>query len=567
MMRKQNSRCVAVAHQHFLSSLQAVLPHPAKSNYNLIFGVLKRSCRPLETMDVEYLEFFASFVRRVIHPKLRARAKLITTDFDARDWIMKMNKPGTWKANLIDLMEDQGLWDPFAEICNILRDDRENLQEVVYSIFQKEEFYGKITAVRVIFSLTDRMRILFGDVCKKIGHELIECPHIFSGVPVDQWAEIIWKMFPDYSLVYASDYSAFEKFFSRFIKELVDYTPYSILAENSPVFTKKLAQLKADESERLFRCRAFSFEAVEEINRSGSLKTYDINTFGHLVVAHFFNFICTGKLPEQAPIMDQKSVADRGMEDKAMGLSGDDRVEMHARKEDVPSAEMLRKIGLEVEYLEGDKSFCKTEVAEEGGVVRKAAFDFWDVLLKLPWITGQYRKHSKIASLLKAKCISALYNNRSVPIINKICKLTIRQLRSYDHRVARRSMNAWDLEKFDCILSNGFEVYQEPRTADFERLSDLIQVPVDELRRIHDSLDVLSTLEVTHVGDLSPYLPAGYKLVHQIYCTDSDQSEFWTPPCPTRNIAQELKLLCVDLGCDRYKESNSLIIQAMQTSL
>lgn len=385
------------------------------------------------------------------------------------------------------------------------------------------------------------MRILFGHVCKHLGHELIEGPNIFSGVPVHEWPRLLWELFPKFCLSVASDYSAFEKFFTGFVKDLVSYTPYMILAQSSPVFLKKIEQLKQDEQQRLFRSRCFTFEALEEFNRSGSHQTYDINTFGHYCVALFFQFIMSGKLPSRSSLLGVMNATKRGLEDLAFVLSGDDRVEKFDSETHIPPAKYLAMIGLEVEYLKGDTSFCKTVSVETESGVNKGAFDFWEALLKLPWTKPNLRKHTKILAYTKAKCLSALYNFRSVPIINKICAQFLYKTRAIDHRIALATMCDWDRNKYDEIIAewgNGryHEQYIEPTVADVIALSERTGIPVDIINFIHARLHLKDDFSCDELVHLQPYIPRGFTLIYDTFVTDSVDKETWMPPVKTRDL-------------------------------
>ena len=519
----------------------------------------------------------------------------IDYQFDARRWIEGMSKPQAWKEGLLEMLDENQLWDYFTMV-NYPKSlpHRDKLEAELYGIFQKDESYTAVTATRIIYALTDYHRIAHGDICKIIGEQLTHNQNTFSGVPVKEWAKISREIFniPG-KKARATDFSGFEKWFNSFIKHCVDYAPFALVAACNPEASARLEHMKQGElKHQTYRHVAFDFKAISDSQRSGSHKTYSVNTFGHWLLSCFMHYITTGQYPTLAPQLGVKNVNDLHSMPAPSVISGDDSKTAQGIRVDETFYE---KVGLNVEYEPGefddDLQFCKTApvVRSDGKVANMPPL--WERLAALRWLPNRLSdaKTSKLIAMTRAKCLSYLYQYPSAPILSVICDKFLMATTNVDMRVARKHLDMWTQKKLDEALRFEKEAvdalkkkpqgtidaeaglhhpfYQNTDPLEFAAVSKAYGIPVDLQERFHQTFEVrgdFSTPACALLLDCAREQCPSFILNTTLYGSTHGESQNWIAPTPGCDRIQQLRIVLLLTEAD---EASFLRLRALEAEL
>jgi hypothetical protein len=534
------------------------LPTPVAHWLTAIFGVLQRSCRPSPIMNLAFMKRFSNFCADFLPIALREVKLEIDYEFDAERWINGMDKPQKWKEPLLKLLRENHLMDylSYALYPSSL-DQKERLEAELFSIFQKDESYPKVTATRIIFALTNFYRVVHGDICKTVGDQLVHNANTFSGVPVTEWPRILGTRFnvPGLPAV-ATDFSGFEKWFSNFIKHVVDYVPFALVAAGHPDAAHRLEHMRQSEvCVSIFRHSCFRFKSMDSFQQSGSHKTYSVNTFGHWLLTAFLHFVHTGQHPRVVPRLGVQNGDDVDDGHAPCFLSGDDS---KIAKAYAHAAQDFRDLGLDVELEPGatddSLAFCKVRplFSENGDWVGVA--EFWDVLAKLPWIPAAfaYSKRSKVRAMLKAKCMSYLYQYPSAPVISTVCAKVVTELRHVDTRGVLKHFDAWERGKVEKALASyegGGLSSGRPSAVEYSCYSEMFGVPMEVLRSLDDEIQSQpfgDDLSLSCLAKLKPFAEAvvpGYLFNTELYECALASVDSWVPPRQRVDRLDQLRTL------------------------
>jgi hypothetical protein len=553
---------------------------PNKDPVTAIDGGYSRVGRKTPTKDWELVRAFGKWLAIKIQD-LTLPGLEVGWTFDLERWLTKMSAKGqAFVKRVRALMEEEGLQDEFAVCFGVLAYcDRQKLMDFRrYKIFQKEELYEQVTASRLIFSVTDFLRGVYGDVCACIGTMLSHNKSTLSGVPVNKWAELIWEMMsPADRAVRGSDFTAFESFFVGSIKMLVDHIPYFMMASADTGALMRLNFMRKGEQNKTASHTCFTLETYSDYQRSGSHKTYDVNTFGHLTAANFLLWYSTGHSEPFHAGGD--NALDRQLCDLRRLISGDDGIQEVLEDGAPVDSKLWENLGVGFKDesndwctgLEVPVSFCKV-MCNTGPV---AGADLWEVINKLRWVTARVlrAKNSKLISLHRAKMLSYLYKYPSAPIISAICSKFLYITRSIDDRVALRHMDGWDRKKYDEAKARVSEVlreaqeeadaraekdggtpkvdrwplkhhllYKKPSQSQFVDMSRDTKIDGSVLERVHLEIDFTiedGIFRCPALAQLKPYAPEGHKFVWDKYVTTFARWEagLWAAP----ELAKECK--------------------------
>ncbi len=578
---RRKPKVVRVRAYNLLSKVGLSMPTPGPDWLTAAFGVLQRACRPSPVMNIDLMVEFSKFVMNFLPVALREVKLEIDYEFDARRWIESMDKPRTWKDSLIRLLDDNDLWDYMsASLYPSTLDGKERMEAELYSIFQKDESYEKVTATRIIFALTDYHRVVFGDVCKTIGDQLVHNANTFSGVPVDRWPELLSSIFnvPG-KPAHATDFSGFEKWFNIFVKHTVDYVPFAVVAAHHPEASARLELMRKMEVNcSIFRHACFQFRANDTFQQSGSHKTYSVNTFGHWLLSCFFHTIAHGKYPTVHPKIGVKNAADIDIHLDPRVLSGDD-----SKTASYPRMQVFlyEALGLGVEFEPGieddDLAFCKVKVAwrSDGSICKVPPF--WELLAKLPWCPKQLAgsKYSKLIAMTKAKALSYLHLYPTTPILSKICSEYIHHFRSIDVTCALKHFDAWSRDKIRAAIEHvDKSIVAKARNAridplELEALSRASGISPGAIARIHRNIKFGFDGSCSALDELSIYAEQAvphWIINSQIYSTKRSAVSAWAEPGGREARLDVLKqvLLCskseASVRSSRYLDAARLYI-------
>lgn len=563
-----------------MSSLPVTFPTPASDAATAMHGCSSRAARakdPASEDDIKLFYLWSVRQRRLMKEKGRAKILDLGFEHDAERWIARMArvKGAGFADRLRTKLHKHSLWDPFVLLTGIL-DMSENGKTQNwenYDMFQKVEMYAEVTATRIIFSVNDFLRIVHGDVCKAVGNLLVHNEFTVCGTSAKKWARIVWERFDGVAQnTWGSDFKAFESFFRRSIKIIVDYLPYFGVAALDPRAIVRLRHMMDSERNTTSKHRHFTFGTYLDNQRSGSHKTYDVNTCGHILLAQFCYWVATGKDMPTSLMMEAVSAAQADVNVFPMIVAGDDgiaavgsEVTHHMNHEITTNL----GVGLKVETLSHNtgletvgSAFLKTEPIVTSRGIRNGT-DLWEALCKLRWAKAKFirAKDSKLASMIKAKMLSYLYRLRSTPVISALCVKYLYLWRSLDERYALKHLDQWHGKKLlDALedarsLSQGrtrfrgdgtHVMYTHPEPEEFAYMAQREGIPVDVLRRVHYGL-IANTVHDECRDEplmyLRPFAPRDYTFVWDKYVTSLTawESGAWVEPEPAFDLIGELR--------------------------
>ncbi len=598
------TRLVRVKAAKLLDELPMAMPTPAKDWLTAAFGVLQRSCRPSPTMDLSIMDAFAQFCVDFLPHALRRVEFPVDYSFDADRWITEMDKPESWKRKLRELLETHQLWDYVnALLYPATLDMRERMEAELYSIFQKDESYDKLTATRIIFSLTDFHRVAFGDVCKRIGEQLVHQENMFSGIPVKDWPEIMRTKFNIPGMpARATDFSGFEKWFNSFVKHCVDFIPFAVVAAAHPEAAARLELMRRMEmANHTYRHNMFLFMASSMFQTSGSHKTYSVNTFGHWVLSCFMHTLTTGRYPRVDPATEVHNAACTTLAARPAVFTGDDAKDASGSR--VPLG-LYHSIGLEAEYEVGieddDLAFCKVRPLQLPNGKTVAVPPLIDLLAKLPWTPRSLcsASESKVKAMVKAKCLSYLYQYPSCPVLAPLCAQVIQVCKGIDARSSLKHFDSWERKKILIALNesaegkpsgpsspNGaagrtagssdvptlYHPFQQPtHDEEFQAMEKFTGLPADVLKRVHNALTVGSDLSCPQLAALRPHLEQArpdYFFHFDQYTTDAGLAHTWLPPTPIVDRLSQLEVVISTNPRGPGRERSLALLRMLRTSL
>lgn len=257
MRKTKKDRVVRVRPNGVLESLEAVPPEPAKSATALALGTASRANRQKMQMEVDCIRGLCIFFSVFIMPFLQPTAYELH-DYDR--WIDAMDWPQRKKEALKQLAREQLAWLPYTVTRGLASHrELEVYLSIIYGIFQKKEFYDVFDVTRVIFGMTDWIRIQFGDILKRINAQFLHSPYTLHGVPVDEWAQATWdRMTPEQKRNMATDASGFEGIFIAAVKCVLIYGPTLAMApfpaDRERVWTNIMNEMKESD----VSCKDFS---------------------------------------------------------------------------------------------------------------------------------------------------------------------------------------------------------------------------------------------------------------------------------------------------------------------
>lgn len=577
--KPRKRRPVRFAPLGLLHGLNAAPPFPNKSMFAMFGGMAGRAARkriaPLEEVMMAFLVFLSEH----IYPRLEA---IPFTLFDHVKWIESMDKSRQWKDKLIELGKFQMVQMAYAIVrgyCSTA--EQERFLSDVHVVFQKEEFYDKFDVTRIIYGLTDWMRLITGHLEKQIAAQLAHNEFTLSGIPVDQWASKLFAIMNSFNgNLLDTDFTGFEGIFWSLMKALLMWIPSLLLCSTDEEREKMLRTHWNEMRNRKATCRQFHAAFWWTFQFSGDHLTYGGNTFGHILLFLFIEYYFLGNEPVWNPIIRTDSIADRLPHDGSIAvISGDDGStakshgdpfsnEQHWLKLGIvrtteSNAGMEKNLGNPVTWM----NFCQMHMAPHDADVGNV-IDPIKYIMRLRWIPA-HLANSKLTlqlSIVKCKALSFLYKARSNPITAVVCSRLLMHplIRKLDYRSGIDYLDAWGREitrqaverSKEC--KTGFDewglpahrLYIKPSSRARERIAIEFGIPIDvqvefERNYIPDDLLYSPAVEL-----LRPFTPKAARINWEYYVAPFGQP--WTPPIPSQAKVSEMFTFLYMSGLDDW---------------
>jgi len=221
---------------------------------------------------------FQRFVQRYIASNLEPLPP--DTDFDFETWLANTNYSNARKTQLRvrydEIKSDPGLLETkkFARV----------------KMFIKEEFYEKIKKPRVIYARSDYAKCYFGPVVKCMEHVVYKLPQFVKHIPVRDRARYIHDRFDNKCHQYiTTDYTSFERHFTKDVYEIVEFQVYKYLLSNVSFGIEWLKRYKRCVS-HINRCCSKWFNCnILATRMSGEMTTSLGNGLANLLIFEFLN--------------------------------------------------------------------------------------------------------------------------------------------------------------------------------------------------------------------------------------------------------------------------------------
>lgn len=279
--------------------------------------------------------------------------------------------------------------------------------------FVKLETYPEYKHARWINSRCDRFKVFCGPFFKKIEEQVYETSdtvRFIKHIPVDERPESLMQI-PEGLRYYGTDYTSFEKHFSKEIMETIEFVLYDYMLEFLTHAEKKclfdtLSGYNKLKSRLGFQAR------VKARRMSGEMCTSLGNGFTNMMLALF--------------LAHEKNGHIYGYVEGDDGIFGTD-FEM--------TPEDYKRLGFEIKIKSyenvGDASFCGMIFSSSGQIIR----DPVNFLMKFGWSSSAIGCSHRVAQeLLRAKALSAAYETPHCPVVGAAVRFALNKTEGYAPR-------------------------------------------------------------------------------------------------------------------------------------
>lgn len=347
----------------------------------LVAGLGHRFAREVPAPNKNFLSRLKSYVKKTIAELLVPLA----TEPSFDEWIQNTPYSMERKAELIEIYQSLHGQPPS-------RKHRRKIKS-----FAKSESYPSFKHARWINSRSDHFKAWSGPWFKAIEEQVFKLPWFIKHIPVPDRAELIAGLKASGNRYFATDHTAFEAHMIPEVMEAVENVVYAHCLVNFPEVARIICQTLVEENHGATR-RGVQFR-IKGRRMSGDMCTSLGNGLTNWLV---WSFLCK-----------ENGASWKGY------VEGDDGI--FAVSSGVPpTAEQYKALGFEIKIEEGadpcTMSFCGL-IAADGQNIRSPS----EFLSSFGWTSSTLYASEKImASLLRAKALSAAYENPHCPILRAI---------------------------------------------------------------------------------------------------------------------------------------------------
>jgi hypothetical protein len=370
-------------------------PHPCVDDpLTTLSGVMKRLAFKHDLPNNSFLCEFERFVIQYIKENFVPLSACL--DVSVETWLESCPYPKWRKDELLKLHQQSRVWqDSFGEL----------------SCFIKDESYSCYKFPRGIYSRSDSFKLKMGPISKLISDVFFKLPETIKKITInDRPKYILDNLKREGSVYIATDYTSFESSFTSLLQRKCERHFYEYMVSQlaqGPEFLQFFDQYILSNKQRC-KFKFFSFD-VECRRMSGEMFTSLGNTFTNMLI---MKFLCK--------INDAEC---------RMVVEGDDGLTSIVGP--LPTEDQFHKLGFQIKLEQFDRvseaSFCGLIFDEDE---KQNITNPIDVLAELGWCKSSYRDASYPVRLrlLKAKCLSFLYQYPACPIINVLCDRLLSRL-------------------------------------------------------------------------------------------------------------------------------------------
>jgi hypothetical protein len=402
----------------------AAMPHPCPDDRNtMLAGVIKRFAKKPPAPDGDLMREFGDFVDKFL------KEHLVPLDADSdvsvETWLSKTKYPMARREELQKLHNEFPVCEPrFHKVKG----------------FMKDETYPEYKNARGINSRHDRFKTEVGPVFKLIEEQVYKLHWFIKHVPVADRPRVIKeRLFALGRLYYATDYTAFESLFTKWLMQTCEFKLYNYMTQKLPCHEKFMHLVNEVLGGLNHIVYKFFGIDIEATRMSGEMCTSLGNGFTNLMVALFVAF-------KSECIIDGFVEGDDGLFALLSGKGLDES--------------LFKRLGLDIK-LEKHTDLCSASFC---GIIFDPddcinVTDPREVLAGFGWTTNLYFKagESRRLDLLRAKSLSYAHQYPGCPIIAELAQYGLRMTRSRDvrHFVAERwQTSQWEREQLLSVIND-----------------------------------------------------------------------------------------------------------------
>jgi hypothetical protein len=383
-------------------------PAPDTSDsFSAIHGLFKRSAVLTPVPDPAIMDQLEKFTEMFCLKFLEPLPS--DSDVSVETWLAKTNYTLGRKADLLNKHEQ--IVDPF---------DYKN-----YNIdgFIKRERYNKYKYPRIIFSRKDKYKTLVAPIFNLIDKAVFSLPFFIKNVPHSERPKLIIDKLSQQGARYrSSDYESYEAHFKYIMFKSVGWVVYRYLTQKLPSHKAFMWYVtKVQAGYQFINMREFKM-AIEDTRMSGDQDTSVGNGLYNLIGTLFLYYQNVGELAWDLKIF----------------VEGDDGI--HTILGQGITLQQYNSIGLTVKFEDSDQitnlSFCGI-VMDSIDLINTT--DPLEYIANFFWLDRKYYKSTplKLASLLRAKAFSALFQYPGFPIIYPLALTVLEITGGADMKITR----------------------------------------------------------------------------------------------------------------------------------
>lgn len=376
-------------------------------------GLVKRLCRDLPVAEDGFYESFSSFVLEWCKRKLDPLTRIMSFD----EWIETLKFPVA-RINQYKAAFDR---------LNGSVPSKRQCQHI--DTFGKSECYEELKQPRLINSRCDAFKVFSGPIFKSIEVELYKLPMFVKHLSIQERMNRILSMEQSGMKYYVSDYKAYESHFTPELMSSCECVLYRYMCSDSSDINLICNTLCG---KNRLRTRTGIKCVVEGRRMSGDMCTSLGNGFTNYMLFLY--------------VMSRHGYS----EEQVDGIvEGDDGLFAVPLDVDV-TARDYERCGMTIDVTRVEHtytaSFCKLIFGQSRQVIR----DPFRFLSKFGWTSSFLDGSPKIMDeLLKAKCLSAVYETPHCPIIGVLVRVCLSYLSHVRPRYVFDSYHELVPETFD----------------------------------------------------------------------------------------------------------------------
>lgn len=345
----------------------------------IMAGMLKRVMRALPTPDHRLLNEFREFVREQVSHLPKAR------DLGFIEWLALTSYSQSRKDELTRVFNDLRGGRPTMKQCRRIMS------------FVKSEAYAEYKHARLINSRCDAFKVFSGPRFRAVEEVVYAMPEFIKHVPVPERPARIRAMDHPHTMVYSTDFTAFESHFTPVIIDICEGELY----RHCLSWTKDVGLLIATlGGPNRMRTRSGTSAMVHGRRMSGDTCTSLGNGFTNLMLARF--------------------VASRSNAQLEALVEGDDGLFVTDKPLNIRLYEQLGwTIKVERWATVFEASFCGMLVSPDGELIREPAHFLQTFGWTSSFVNGGV---PLMKELLRAKALSACYEMPECPIVGALAR-------------------------------------------------------------------------------------------------------------------------------------------------